>query len=119
MRANKYPKSGNHAAANVDVLGPSVLFNLGETTSIALFTRGRSFGNINDLDGASIQAIEDDTTDDFMIQEDHVNVLAHAWAELGISYAQILLHKKQHVLKTGVSLKYLQGLGGSYAVGEN
>jgi len=119
LEAKTYPKDANSAALNVDVLGPSFMFNLTENSSLAIFTRARAFGNVNSVDGASIASIDDDSTYDVSITEENINAVAHSWAEFGISYARVLLNKNQHFLKGGVSLKYLQGLGSSYILGED
>lgn len=119
LEAKTNPKDANSAAVNVDVLGPSFMFNLSKNSSIAVFSRARAFVNANEINGSSIESIDDDASDDYSFEEGSMNILAHSWAELGITYARTLLNKKQHFLKGGVSLKYLQGLGSAYASGEN
>ncbi|GGZ81132.1 DUF5723 family protein [Algibacter mikhailovii] len=119
LEANKYPLVDNRAGANVDVLGPAVMFNLNRNSSMALFTRGRSFGNVNNISGSTIEAIADSSTNDFSISEDDINGLGNGWLEFGVTYAHIILNKNQHVLKGGLTLKYLKGAGSAYAVGEN
>ncbi|WP_282121825.1 DUF5723 family protein [Algibacter mikhailovii] len=119
LEANKYPLADNRAGANVDVLGPAVMFNLNRNSSMALFTRGRSFGNVNNISGSTIEAIADSSTNDFSISEDDINGLGNGWLEFGVTYAHIILNKNQHVLKGGLTLKYLKGAGSAYAVGEN
>jgi outer membrane protein OmpA-like peptidoglycan-associated protein len=109
----------NNGTGNVDILGPAVLFNINSNSSMAIFTRARSFGNIRNLSGSTLQSINNITTDDFNIEEDQINGLGHAWAEFGATYAQVLLDKNQHFLKGGISLKYLKGAGSVYGVGEN
>ena len=111
------PKDANSAALNVDVLGPSFMINLNKNSSIAIFTRARSFLNANEINGASLASIDDDTTEDFNFNEGNINILAHAWAEVGMTYARTLFSNEQHFLKGGVSLKYLQGLGSAYGTG--
>ncbi|GAA4883923.1 DUF5723 family protein [Flaviramulus aquimarinus] len=115
--SKKSPLDDNNAALNIDILGPAFMFNLSDKSSLALFTRARSFANINEINGATIASIDDDTTDDYNINEADFSVLGHAWAEFGISYARVLLNNKQHFLKGGLTLKYLQGLGSTYATG--
>lgn len=112
-------KSDNNAVINVDVLGPSFMFNLSKNSSLAVFTRARSFVNVNKINGSSIESIDDDTSDDYSFDEGEFNIIGHAWAEVGITYARVILNKNQHFLKGGVSLKYLKGLGSAYTLGEN
>ncbi|MEP3836615.1 MAG: DUF5723 family protein [Algibacter sp.] len=109
----------NSAIANTDILGPSFMVNLSKNSALAVFTRVRGFVNINDIDGASIAAIDDNSSQDFIINEAQVNGLGHAWGEAGITYARTLINQNKHFLKGGVSLKYLQGLGSVFATGTN
>ena len=117
----KSPSADNNIFGNVDVMGPSFMFNLNRKSSLALFTRGRVNYNINKLNGSTIDNIQDefDENDDFIVDEDDIYLAANAWAEVGITYARILVDKEQHFLKAGVSLKYLQGMGNAYASGNN
>ncbi|GAA4943114.1 DUF5723 family protein [Algibacter agarivorans] len=119
LEAKTSPSEDNRAAVNVDALGPAFMFNLSKNSSIALFTRARSFVNINKINGSSIAALDDDTTDDFIVTENDINALGHAWAEVGLAYARVFTSNEQHFLKGGLSLKYLQGMGSVYVVGEN
>jgi outer membrane protein OmpA-like peptidoglycan-associated protein len=119
LESKKAPSESNRFATNMDVLGPAFMLNLSKKSSVAIFTRARSFMNINKINGSSIASIDDDTTDDFDLDEGDFNVLGHAWAEFGITYARVLLNKKRHFLKGGLTLKYLQGLASTFAVGND
>ena len=99
LEAKTHPNDANSAAINADVLGPSFMINLNKNSSIAIFTRARSFVNANDINGNSVAAIDDDTTEDFSFNEGSINVLGHAWAEAGITYARTLLNNEQHFFK--------------------
>lgn len=119
--SNKHPKDNNNLFGNADVLGPSFMFNINPTNSIALFTRARVGYNINKINGETYENISNDfdENEDFMVEEDDFYLTANAWAEVGLSYATVLMNKEQHFLKAGISLKYLQGLGNAYASGKN
>ncbi|MCL5128836.1 OmpA family protein [Algibacter sp. L4_22] len=119
LDAKKSPSTDNNAAINLDVMGPAFMFNLTETSSLAIFTRARSFANISEINGESIDALDDDETDDFNVDEGDFNMLANGWAELGVTYARVLMNKEQHFLKGGLTVKYLQGGGTAYASGKN
>src|SRR5690606_22195566 len=41
------------------------------------------------------------------------------WAEIGVSYARVLINDKENFLKGGISLKYLKGGGSAFVVGRN
>ncbi|MDO6807163.1 DUF5723 family protein [Zobellia galactanivorans] len=117
----KYPKDSNNFFGNADVLGPSFMFNLTPTSSLAIFTRGRVGYNVNKINGNTFESISNDfdENEDLLIDEDDVYLTANAWAEVGVTYARVLMNKDQHFLKGGISLKYLQGLGNAYASGKN
>jgi len=119
--ANTFPEEKNHVFGNIDVLGPSFMFNLNEKSALAIFTRGRAFYNINELNGLTAETLDDgiDENTDFTINEGDTYLTTNAWAEIGVTYSRVLMNKEQHFLKGGISLKYLQGLGNGYAAAEN
>lgn len=119
LESTKSPSADNRAAGNLDVLGPAVMFNLNAKSTLAIFTRGRLFVNANEIDGATMASIDDDTTKDYNINEERFNALAHAWEEFGVAYARTILNNQKNRLMGGVSLKYLKGMGSAYAFGEN
>ncbi|MEZ4968769.1 MAG: DUF5723 family protein [Flavobacteriaceae bacterium] len=117
----KSPKNANNAYGNVDILGPSFMFNINSRNSLAVFTRGRVFFNLNDINGDTYDNIsnEFDENEDFNVNEGDYQISANAWAETGITYATVLLNQEQHFLKGGISLKYLMGYGNAYSSGKN
>jgi len=119
LEPTKSLSNDNRGAGNVDVLGPSFMFNLNKNSTLAVFTRGRFFINANEINGATIAAIDDNATNDVNINEEDFNGVGHAWAEFGVAYARTILIKKNHRLKVGFSLKYLKGLGSAYAFGKD
>lgn len=113
--AAKFPSANNSLAWNIDVLGPAAMFNLNMKSSLAFFTRGRTFFNVNDVDGAILEKEGGfDESEDFLINEGVISGSFNLWAEIGITYARVLLNKEQHFLKGGVSVKYLQSAGHAY-----
>ncbi|GAL67643.1 DUF5723 family protein [Jejuia pallidilutea] len=119
LEATRSPLNDNRATGNVDVLGPSFMFSLSQNSTLALFTRARFFINANEINGETIASIDDDTTNDFTVDEDDFNGVGHAWAEFGVAYATTILNKNNRKLKGGISLKYLKGLASAYAFGED
>ncbi|MEO9511536.1 MAG: DUF5723 family protein [Flavobacteriaceae bacterium] len=121
LNAVKTPLEHNNIVVNTDILGPSFMFNMGKKSALAVFTRLRAFANINDINGDSIDNLEDDldANDDFSINEGDFFVAGNAWTEYGISYASVFMNKGKHFLKGGFSLKYLQGLGSVYSYGKD
>lgn len=119
LEAKKHPSTDNNAAINIDIMGPAFMFNLNKKSSIAIFTRARSMVNINEINGNTVDDLDNDTTDDFNVNEGDFNMFAHAWAEVGFTYARVIFNKDNHFLKGGITLKYLQGGGTGYAYGRN
>lgn len=119
LDANKSPSNSNNFGSYTDMLGPSFMFNLNEKSSIAVFTRARSIANINEINGNTIDEIDNDETGDFIINEGDFSAFAQAWAEVGLTYARVFKNDEQHFLKGGLSLKYLQGFGSGYVYGNN
>ncbi len=111
----------NNALFNVDVLGPSFMFNLNDKSSIAIFTRARAFFGANEFNGESYENLEDltDVNTDFMLNEGDFSASANGWIEIGLTYAREIFDKENHYLKGGVSVKYLQGLGSGSLSGRN
>ncbi len=116
-RAN--PSNSNNGSFNIDVLGPSFMFNLNKKSSIAVFSRARAFANVVDVNGELVDELDADITQDFIVDEGDLKLFAQTWAEVGITYARVLMNEKQHFLKGGLSLKYLQGLGSAYGQATN
>ncbi|MBU3821772.1 hypothetical protein KO566_06840 [Flavobacteriaceae bacterium XHP0103] len=118
--ASRYsPKTNNSGAFNFDVMGPSFMFNINQNNAIAVYTRARSFANVNGINGRDLYAIEEDLSDDFTATENGFNTFGQAWAEIGLSYARVLVNEKENFLKGGISLKYLKGGGSAFVAGSN
>ncbi len=117
--AKTFPEEKNNVLGNVDILGPSFMFNINEKNAIAVFSRARVFYNISEINGQTFESLADgfDDTSSFNVNEGDAFFNAHAWAEIGVSYARVLMNKEQHFLKGGITLKYLQGLGNAYGAG--
>lgn len=111
--SERFPSNANNFFFNADVVGPSFMLNINNRSSIGIITRGRAFVNINDISGELFESIEDDLDEeeDFDFNSDNLNSTIHAWSEIGLAYGRILVDKQNHILKAGVTLKYLQGAG--------
>ncbi|MEH6536384.1 MAG: DUF5723 family protein [Psychroserpens sp.] len=111
--SERFPSNTNNFFFNADVVGPSFMFNLNEKSSIGIITRGRAFVNINDISGELFETIEDDfeSEDDFDFNSENLSGTIHAWSEIGLAYGRLIMNKPNHILKAGVTLKYIQGAG--------
>jgi len=113
---DRFPSDKNNFFFNADVVGPSFMFNLSKKSSIGLITRGRGVFNINNINGELYESLTDgfDSNDDFNFNSSKLNGTIHVWTEIGLSYGRVLMAKQTHMLKGGVTLKYLTGAGGIY-----
>jgi outer membrane protein OmpA-like peptidoglycan-associated protein len=98
--------------ANIDILGPSFLLNLNKKSALAVTTRLRTMANMYNLSNGAISLFEEPTTDLFgkSFNEKNVKVNAHAFADLGVSYAKVIIDQDKHFLKGGATIKYIQGI---------
>ncbi|MBB4079764.1 hypothetical protein GGR28_002391 [Lewinella aquimaris] len=106
--------------AHADVLGPSLLMSFGKHTGLGILTRARSLYTLRNMNGQLVEGttIGFDELGDFTFdQRDHHSTL-HTWGEVALVFGTEIVQLEAHVLKAGVSLKYLQGLGAVYTYGE-
>jgi outer membrane protein OmpA-like peptidoglycan-associated protein len=115
----KTPKESNNFINNADVLGLSFMFNLSEKSALALFSRGRSISHISNINGKSLDDINNTMNTSYTVREQNYSLATNAWGEFGISYAQIISDKNQHFLKGGLSLKYLYGVYSGFVKAKN
>ncbi len=113
--------SSNNFNLNASVLLPSFMFNINENSAIALVNRARVFANISDIDGNLYDrfenGFEDNTDYSFSIPESAIT--SHVWAEFGLVYGHLLKVSDKMKLKTGIGVKYLQGVGSAHASFQN
>jgi len=111
--------TNNNLGINLDVLGPSFMVDIDDINSIAVFTRLRAFSNVNKINGATIDLLNEDTDDldNILINEEDFYSASNLWGEIGVSYGRVLYNEGEHFLKGGVSLKYLRGAVSTYTYG--
>jgi hypothetical protein len=112
----------NNQPANVLVAlavhAPSVLFNINNKTSFAITTRVRSFGNVNDVDSRIVNTIRNQDGITYPYTNGSTNnmrLAMNGWAEAGLTFGRVLQDKGKHFFKAGITLRYLGGIGNSYA----
>ena len=114
---NAGTSSGN---VNVNINGPSLLFNTGKKSSFALTTRARVMMNATDIDGKLADKLLQDVANDpelpYTIRSaGNMQVSINSWTEFGLSFGQVLKEEGKHFLKGGITLKYLGGVANGYA----
>jgi len=119
--ASKNFKSNNRGNFNVDILGPSFMMNITPVHSVALFTRVRSVTNLVGINGQLIDEVNKDVSNsnNFLISGGNPNGVTNSWAEIGASYATVLLDLDDHFVKGGISLKYLMAGVNGYINGSD
>lgn len=112
----RFPSDANNFFLNTDILGPSVLFNLGPKSSVALTTRARGAFNLSNINGKFYESIADGFIgeDSYDINMDQFSGVGHVWGEVGVTYGQVLVQNDRAILRGGVTLKYLAGVEGLY-----
>lgn len=106
-----------NGAINIDILGPSLMFNINKKTTIGLTTRVRAMANISEVSGKFIESINDNVTGELpytLSDNNNQKITINGWTDFGVSVGRVILDKQTHFLKGGLTLKYLAGVGNSY-----
>lgn len=111
-----------NAGLNIDVLGPSFMFNLNSKSSMAVTSRIRAIGNIKEIEGNLLESISD--SGNFALPFTFSNgansrVITNGWAEIGLAYAREIYNKGANYFKGGITLKYLSGATNNYVQANN
>lgn len=117
-----YDGSAKNGLVNFRVQGPSFMFNITKKDAIAFTSNVRSIVNLDDLDDDFAQFIFEGIPSSkygINFNEEYAAANVNLWAEYGLTYGRVVLDKKEHFLKAGVTLKFLQGLGSAYGGGKN
>ena len=117
QETERSPSNTNHFFTNIDVLGPSLMFNVGDQQSIAITTRLRGLFNADNVNGNLYEHVSDgfEIGDNFDFDSRNLNITAHVFSEIGLTYGREIMKTQDQFLKAGVSLKYLMGAGGLFA----
>lgn len=118
--ASKSPKNNNFLAANLDILGPATMLSMSQKHSIAVYTRGRIFLNIDDVNGNTIDKEGGfNENEDFFVNEGNISGQLNLWTEIGATYARVLSDREEHFFKGGLTVKYLSGIRHNYINGSD
>ena len=102
-----------------EVIGPSFLIRLSAKDAMAFSTKNRVLVNIDDipLDAANMMydAILGSGANNYSFSGDYASLNANNWLEYAFSYGRSLFDRGPHRLKSGVTIKLLQGVG-SYSL---
>ena len=116
-----YDSRNAYAQANVDILGPSLLFNINHKTSFAFTTRYRALATLNHVDGNLMEAIRSDDANlaDFEVTNNNTSMALNGWMEAGVTWGNVIFDKGKHFLKGGITAKYLGGVATNTVAANN
>ncbi len=101
-------------APYAEVRGPGVMLSINRKHTLAFTTRLRGSNQFNHFDQKLYKAILDTgsvSNGDIHLQAQDYNWTAHSWYEASLSYGAIVYEKGRHLLKAGVTVRYLGGIG--------
>ena len=114
--AERSPSDNNHFFTNIDVLGPSFMFNVGDQQSFAVTTRIRGLFNADNVNGNLYETVAEgfQIGENFEFISRDLNLTAHIFSEIGLTYGREIIKTQNQFLKGGVTFKYLLGAGGLF-----
>ncbi len=98
----------------VEIRGPSFVASMGHSQSLAFSTRARLLSSANNVSEELMTALVKGfkNTDQFgNITNASFDLNANVFSEMGLTYALNLVNTGNHVLKAGITGKYLWGAG--------
>jgi outer membrane protein OmpA-like peptidoglycan-associated protein len=113
------PNELYNANANLNVMGPGVMFNINNKHTVALTSQFRFGASAQNVQGhIGKYAYEGFGYDplhgqNFLGKDFELNILG--WLEYGLSYATTLKQDDKGALAGGITLKFLSGVAGAYA----
>ncbi|MEI8280475.1 MAG: DUF5723 family protein [Bacteroidota bacterium] len=107
-------KNFSMMAPYLELRGPGFTYSINNQHSIAFTTRIRTINQIDNMSQSLFRSVVDqnfgNTNGDYNLQADKFNWTAHAWGELGLSYAGVLYQDGIHQIRGGITLRYLSGI---------
>lgn len=106
-----------NGAVNLDVFGPSFMFNINKKTSLAFTSRVRAAANVLNIDGNFVQSIQNDFDGELpytFSSKGNQKIAVNGWSDFGVTLGRVLMDNGQHFVKGGITLKYLAGSGNTY-----
>lgn len=112
-------KSNINGLVNIDLMLPSFMFSIGPKNSFAITTRARVITNVNRFDTEITNAISDAENGTTVYPYSFNDLYSqgftlNAWGEVGVTYGRVIFNTGKHLLKAGITAKYLTGVANSY-----
>jgi outer membrane protein OmpA-like peptidoglycan-associated protein len=113
------PKSAERKGyfeSNVDVL--NAMITISPTMAISLGVKNRTFLNVDHLSLDLLTLAQNELVYPLLwgldINDQLVNVSFNSWMEYNLGFAMTVYDEKEHFIKAGAKVKFLQGLGAIY-----
>ena len=104
----------NMMAPYAEIRLPGIMVSINSKNSIALTARVRGMDQFNNFSTNVFRSIVDEsyrsTTGDYAVTGQHFNWTLNTWSEIGLTYGCVLFDNGKHVIKGGLSLRYLSGI---------
>jgi hypothetical protein len=91
----------------------NVMANINHKNSIAFSFKLRGMNQISNFDGSLFRTIMDSTfspANNYNVTSQNFNWTANTWSEFNLTYGRVLYERNEHMLKAGLTLKYLGGI---------
>lgn len=106
-----------NAFFNQTLMGPSFLINMTPKHAIGFTYRIRNVMNVDDISEPLARSIYTDFKEPEYFRQwyhdENIRAVHNVFADYGLSYATEILNKDANYLKTGLTVKLLQGIGGA------
>lgn len=106
-----------HLWANIEYNGPAFSCKYNDEHFFGIFTRARQIFRAGNINSSALQILGQKVDEDFYgapVGFRKAGFSTHTFAEVGVSYGRILHNDYYHLVRGGVSVKYLMGfVGGS------
>lgn len=99
----------------VEIRGPGAMVSINSKHSIAISTRVRVINQFHNFNQDLYRNLVDQSFRNapgqpvYAIRANEFNLTTHAWSEIGLSYGGVIYDGGKHVVKGGITLRYLRG----------
>ncbi len=108
---------------NHEISALSFMVSLDDDVAFSLGIKQRTFVNFNNISDQVIllgrTELEVPLLWDINFNDQNVDVSFNTWNEYALGLASVIYNKDQHFIKTGINLKYLQGIAAAYIYTDN
>lgn len=109
--------------ASSDYRGPSFMLALSPKHSIGISTRVRGSFQLSNVSEPLAHLISSRSNNDELLSQaqynNHFSLNANANAEIGFTYARVLLNQNHHLFKAGATVKKVSGMYSAYFINKN